>query len=575
MNGKLYFFGVTRGLTAWPIPPEQRYFDRFYQSDKTKSSGKTEFIILRDVNGRVSYNWLQYGNIRNYGDRSGSFFGMSFVLDGAYCYDVVGLRQHFSRIFNEHVKGNHAVFIPSADSPSSVRFAVQSMENLNSVIEEVERVHFSDLSAFDVRTVDSSFKSNCDQGVRMEVGNNNDDALDALRNSCCVAIPTSGNKTDRKEIISKFNAMLLSEYYQALDYIRVELNRLFNEDDYDSAKNLLKIVQNARIKINALRLCYEREQVISDLDSDFMSVEKQLSKFIDSRWASLRDKYNLLLKRHSDLIVSKYDDAQAHKLLFDVNSMVSELGSLCKSYNNDNTVQQLYKDIIGLRTKLNDYIKPKPTFNPKYLYIGVSAIVLIALVLIFKPFGDNRQSDNSVAELIVPVDNPDNPVKPGEGADTTNVDNPVKNLGSRSIAEKLDKVGGESDSIPIPSPGPIHVDTGVKAGTDVKLDVANWRYENKKSYVWQKNDNGQYIPMKITARYPSGDKTPLKDSGRYKVKAFVEIEGGVHDVPINYIEKNIFTIQYDAVIDGEVIKVKVFDNDKQVGIVKIPCKMTS
>lgn len=393
MNGKLYFFGVTRGLTAWPIPPEQRYFDRFYQSDKTKSSGKTEFIILRDVNGRVSYNWLQYGNIRNYGDRSGSFFGMSFVLDGAYCYDVVGLRQHFSRIFNEHVKGNHAVFIPSADSPSSVRFAVQSMENLNSVIEEVERVHFSDLSAFDVRTVDSSFKSNCDQGVRMEVGNNNDDALDALRNSCCVAIPTSGNKTDRKEIISKFNAMLLSEYYQALDYIRVELNRLFNEDDYDSAENLLKIVQNARIKINALRLCYEREQVISDLDSDFMSVEKQLSKFIDSRWASLRDKYNLLLKRHSDLIVSKYDDAQAHKLLFDVNSMVSELGSLCKSYNNDNTVQQLYKDIIGLRTKLNDYIKPKSTFNPKYLYIGVSAIVLIALVLIFKPFGDNRQPD--------------------------------------------------------------------------------------------------------------------------------------------------------------------------------------
>lgn len=571
MNGKLYFFGVTRGLTAWPIPPEQRYFDRFYQSDKTKSGGKTEFIVLRDANGRVSYNWLQYGNIRNYGDRPGAFFGMSLVLDGTYCYDVVGLRQYFSRIFNETVKGNRAIFVPSADSPSSVRFAVQSMENLRSVIEELERTYFSDLSAFDVRTVDSSFISSCDQGVRMEVGNNNDDALDALRTSCCVAIPTSGNKTERKEIVSKFNAMLLSEYCQALDYMRIELSRLFNENDYDSAKNLLQIVQNGRIKINSLRSRYEREQSIADLDSDFMSVEKQLSNFIDSRWVSLRDKYNSLLKRHSDLIVADYDDAQADKLLSDVNSMISELGSLSQSNINDNTVQQLYKDIIGLRTQLNGYInshrKPASTFNPKYMYIGGAAIVLIGLILIFRPSENNRQSYNSIVQTGTVND-------PGEQK-TDSIQSGGKAEGGR--------IGGQLADVEVPdtllNPEPdIPVNQGVAAGTKVMVDVAGWKMGGK-PYVWQKDDNGQYIPITITARYPSGAETPLKDNNRYRVEVLVKNNGSESSLPFNYVKDNVFTIQYDSVVDENQIIVKIFDknfsDNKDVGGVPIRCELPS
>ena len=126
MDLEFFVHGVPNGQKIWGRKDDSLYFQSLYNN----SDSVNKFLIeLRTVNDKnyCYYSYLKYGNIVDYDNRPGAYFGLTIRLD-VYSLDVIRLYQILDLLYKNDILGH----ILSIDGR---RYIVQSFDD--SVIDKI------------------------------------------------------------------------------------------------------------------------------------------------------------------------------------------------------------------------------------------------------------------------------------------------------------------------------------------------------------------------------------------------------------------------------------------------------
>lgn len=126
MDLEFFVHGVPNGQKVWGKKDDPSYFQSLYNNFDSVD----KFLIeLRTVNDKnyCYYSYLRYGNIVDYDNRPGAYFGLTIRLD-VYSLDVIRLYQILDLLYKNDILGH----ILSIDGR---RYIVQSFDD--SVIDEI------------------------------------------------------------------------------------------------------------------------------------------------------------------------------------------------------------------------------------------------------------------------------------------------------------------------------------------------------------------------------------------------------------------------------------------------------
>lgn len=365
MLSEFVFHGVPQGHDSWGASGD-RYFESFYGIGDFCKGAKTVLIveIRKDVTGFCSYyTYVRPQNVVAQGGRTGSYFGMSFKIEGQYCTDVYSLFQLFDKIYEEKILGSII-----ERTGNTEQYLIASFSDAGATLKTIAQLADNQVKnnfASDFDDIDASFTK---QHATMSVYCNLDDVnSEAFFNTTRVygKVFVSPEYASKDSIIASFSSS--DKKYQAL------------KADYEKQ---IADLQKENSQIPQLK------SRVNALDADYNAAQKKLQE-LQATTASLKSSNTTLdqqlkkvqqeceqLKRSSNI------GQVADRLEPSLNELLGIMRSVKSKPVNPFTQTPSYDDEEYHHHSSHHHRRREEQGFRRYIPIIIAAILAIALLVL-------------------------------------------------------------------------------------------------------------------------------------------------------------------------------------------------
>lgn len=353
MKMELVLHGVPQGHKVWGGAPD-KYYESFYGSNDIYNDANSLMVteIRKCENVYCSYYTLiRYKRVNAENGRSGSYFGLTFKVNGKYCIDVYSLYDLMTQIYSRYI-----VNVILAKEGESEKYIIEDFSAVDGQIKEATKVFMDNIQSHlrdDFVDIDPKLQKKYSSKIMYY---NLDDV---------------NSETFFKDTLNSGRILVSPEYPTKDMVVENVINQL--RKGQDSIKGYQTSVEQLTVQNKVIPGQLKKIQDLAkELEEANSIIEKYKNDFNEK---------NIKIKQLEQSIISLNKELNSYKSSENVKKLVSslegplnELVDILKGYRNSEDMDNSSSLKGGNKQPLNK------KFSFKFLGLGIFAILLIGLL---------------------------------------------------------------------------------------------------------------------------------------------------------------------------------------------------